>query len=555
MQKRWDVLAVCGLIAFAVLLRCLRLFDSSTYYVYNPDSHFFHWLAQRVMAGEGIPIGTSGVNYTIHSGFAYPAAYMAKALGFVFHLSSIDSLELVWKFLPTAISVISLVVLYFAVAKILGRRVAVFSVLTGALLFNSLFMGVAGNLDRDALTVLLLTVGVMLFYLSRSWRFTIAKRDLGWIVAGFSVLLVQVLLYLEWDLLGAMMLLAIISVYSVLKLLLEYSALLEKEPNLIRRVTIALRRSDLRAFVLVAAINLAAAGVLYSYQSTATLDTIVNIFKGRFLGNVSSVSEGQGLSVRDLIGFQFFLIPIGIGIYLAWKQRNDAMVLFASWFVSFLVLSLFSYRVIVDTVPAACVVSGVGLASIWGAMSSKNTRDIWKQLGILVMVILLVLISSVSAASLNRNNYILAADKNWREALTYLRDSTPQDAVVMSQWSYGYWVLDVAQREPFIDNGYYAYTIPQLRDVGLAYSTSDTSEAAAIMAKNGATYLVFGVQDLDLASSIMGWAGLNNKQDSFPDESLIVRSLNGDFLSGDGLELVYKNSEVVILAFTQPGQT
>jgi hypothetical protein len=91
--------------------------------------------------------------------------------------------------------------------------------------------------------------------------------------------------------------------------------------------------------------------------------------------------------------------------------------------------------------------------------------------------------------------------------------------------------------------------------VGLAYSTSDTSEAAAIMAKNGATYLVFGVQDLDLASSIMGWAGLNNKQDSFPDESLIVRSLNGDFLSGDGLELVYKNSEVVILAFTQPGQT
>ncbi len=553
----WVGLAVCGLAAFAVLLRCLRLFDSSTNYIYNPDSYFFHWLAQRVTVGEAAPSSISGSNYTLHSGFAYPAAYIAKALSFAFHLSPADSLELVWKFLPAAIALISMMILYFAVAKLLGRRVAVFSVLTWALFGEAIFIGAAGNLDRDALSVLLLMVGAMLFCLSRSWRLNIGNRDVGWMVSGLSVLLVQVLLYLEWSIVGAAMLLAIILVYSVLKLLLEYSSLLEKEPNVKQRIATALRKSDLRTFVLVATVNLAAVGLQY-HQSGAVINTVVGIVKGRFTGqfiwNKAYTSEEQGLSFQDLIGFQFFLILMGLGIYLAWKRRNDVMVFFAGWLASFLIVSLFSYRVIIDAVPAICVVSAAGLASLWGIMGSRNGRDLWKQLAILVMVVLLFLIPSVSAARLNQSSYVMAADKDWQQALAYLRENTPQDAVIMSQWSYGYWFLDVAQRRPFVDNGYYSYTIDKLHDVGLAYYTSNPSEAAAIMAKDGATYLVFGKQDLNIPAAIMEWAGVNGKEDSFPENSLIVRSLNGDFVSGDGLELVYRNNEVAILALTQPVQ-
>jgi asparagine N-glycosylation enzyme membrane subunit Stt3 len=384
--------------------------------------------------------------------------------------------------------------------------------------------------------------------------FRSGKRDVGWIFSGFSVLLVQALLYLEWGLMGAAMLLAIVFVYSVLKLVMEYSSLLEKEPGVMRRVAIALRRADLRALVLVGAIDLLAGG-LYSHGITQMFDMVVALMRGKFLWNIAGASEVQGLSFRDLLGFQFFLVPIVLGVYLAWKQKNDAIVFFAGWFVSFLILSFFTYRVIILAVPAACVVSGVGLASLWGIMGSRDRRYLWKQLGILVLLVLLVLISSVSAASLNRNNYILAADKDWQEALVYLRESTPQHAIIMSQWSYGYWILDVAQRQPFVDNGYYGYTTDKLRSVGLAYSTPDASEAAAIMAKCGAPYLVFGKQDLDFAITIMGWAGLSNKEGIFPEDSLLVRSLSGDFLSGEGLELVFKNNEVVILALTQPGQT
>ena len=74
-----DVLGVCGLAAVAVLLRCLRLSDSGSNYIFNPDSYFFNWVSQRVMAGESPPSGTLGVNYTLHSGFAYPAACTGKS--------------------------------------------------------------------------------------------------------------------------------------------------------------------------------------------------------------------------------------------------------------------------------------------------------------------------------------------------------------------------------------------------------------------------------------------------------------------------------------------
>lgn len=553
-ESWWDALQVFILVAVAVLLRCLRLFDSSFNHLYNPDSYFFHWVAQRVMAGEGPPSGTSGANYALNSGFAYPAAYIAKAVGFVFHMSSTDSLDAVFKFLPPAIGIVSMLVLYLFLARVLNKRVAFFSALTWALLFNGIFIGVAGNLDRDALSVLLLMVGAILFYLFRSWKFKIGNREVGWIISGVSVLLLQVLLYLEWSLMGAAMLLAIIFVYSVLKLLLEYSSLLDKEPNVRRRIAIALRRSDLRAFALVAAINILALG-LYSYQPAQMFNTVVAVIRGRFIWNVAGATEEEGLSFRDLLAFQFFLVPMVLGIYQAWKQRNDVIVFFACWFMSFLILSLFVYRVIILAVPATCVVSGVGLASLWGIMASRDAKNLWKQLGISILLVLLVFISTASAASLNGNNYILTADKDWQQALVYLREDTSQDAVIMSQWSYGYWILDVAQRRPFVDNGYYAYTLDRLQDVGLAYSTTDPSEAATIMGKNGTEYLVFGRQDLDFAVTILGWAGLNSEEGTFPDDSLIQRSLNGDFLSGGGLQLVFKNNEVVILALAQPGQT
>ena len=55
--------------------------------------------------------------------------------------------------------------------------------------------------------------------------------------------------------------------------------------------------------------------------------------------------------------------------------------------------------------------------------------------------------------------------------------------------------LDLGQRQPVVDNGYYYWDEKRLDDIAIAYTTTDPSEAAHIMDKYNADYLVFSWLD------------------------------------------------------------
>ena len=178
------MLSLGVLAIYAFLLRCLHLLDRDYYYMVSPDSYFFHWVARGVMAGEppSYPPGAENT-YILHSGLAYPMAYIAKAISYVFNLSSVDSLDLVCKLLPPLLAVISMLVIFLAASKIWGRRVGLLSAFAWAAMSNVVFLGLAGNVDRDGLSILLLMSGAFLFYFSRGWHFYIGHRDVWWIAA------------------------------------------------------------------------------------------------------------------------------------------------------------------------------------------------------------------------------------------------------------------------------------------------------------------------------------------------------------------------------------
>jgi asparagine N-glycosylation enzyme membrane subunit Stt3 len=155
------------------------------------------------------------------------------------------------------------------------------------------------------------------------------------------------------------------------------------------------------------------------------------------------------------------------------------------------------------------------------------------------------------------DNGRLAAGTEWQAALTFLREETPQDAIVMSWWDYGYWILDMADRRPVVDNGYYGWDEKRLEDVSLAYCTSDPSEAARVMQEYGADYLVFSRLEVRTLPVITEYGLGESSGDglSVPREmrdSLFYQSLYGGFKDGGGLTSVYPSSdmadpEVVIL--------
>jgi len=555
----WGLLAVGGLAVCTFAFRCLHLLkDGHYYYILSPDSHFFHWVAKGVMAGEPPPTWPGALNtYTLHSGLAYPLAYLAKAAGYVFGLSNTDALNLVCKFTPPLLAVIGMVVIYLAVVRICDRRVALFSALTWALMLHALFFGAAGYIDRDGLSMLLIMTGAFLFYLSRGWQFRIGGRDVGWLLAGLGVLGIEGILYLEWAFVGPVLLLAVILVYFVVKFLVEYFDRMETEPSTVRRISGAISEVNWQVFAVIILGNIAVAG-LYPHQAASWLDFAIGEVQGKqYVG----VSEMSGLGPADLLAYTFFLIPIVLGIYLAWKKRAEGSIFFFSWFLSMLVLGLFSKRVVLYAAPPACILSGVGLAFLWDWMSGGQSQPL-KKVGVIALLLLLIVFSYGTATFLGSGSVGIAADEDWQDAMAYLRDETPRDSVIISQWSWGYWILDLGERRPVVDNGYYYYDADRLRDVGLAYSTTDPAEAAQIMKKYGANYLVLAKLDKKSATIIMGWANVGEGLKSFPENSLFVRSINGEFESGGGLEVVYRSvpesgaesvseSEVVILGLTE----
>jgi len=555
------LLSIVVLAAVAFLLRCLHLFDANHYYIISPDSYFFHWVARGIMAGQPPPATPgSDITYTLHTGLAYPLAYLAKAVGYVFGSSPAEALSLVSKFLPPVMAVISAILIYLFAARISNRRVALLAVVTWVFLAHPVYFGSAGFLDRDGLSMLLFMTGAFLFYLSGVWHIRIRGRDVGWLIAGAGVLVMEALLYLEWSFAGPVLLLVVIAVYWIVRFVLGYADRMETEPDMKRRLTESIRHVNWSTFALIVIVNILAAGLSF-HQIGSWYGTAVDILRG---GGKESASEAQGMGLGDVIAYQLFLIPMVLGFYVSWKKRAESSIFFSCWFITLFVMAIFARRILIYAAPAACLLSGVGLAFLWDWVKRGQFR-MFKRIGMAVLIVLALFYSLVIALSLPAA-YGMSPDRQWQDALAWLRDNnnTPEDAVVMSQWSWGYWILDLGQRRPVVDNGYYNHDTERLHDVGIVYYTADPAEAAQNMEKYGASYLVFSELDLENAPTIMGWANVGKGLASFPEDSLIVRSLNGEFQSGGGLEVVYRSApepnskttsepEVVILGLTQSG--
>jgi len=562
LSRRWLILlAVGGLAAYAFFLRCVHLLNHNHYYLIRFDSYFFHWFAGKVMAGEPPP-STPGAEdtYILHSGLAYPLAYIAKAISSVFNMPPADALDLASKFLPPFLGIISMLVIYLVAAKIYNRWVGLLSAFAwGAVLHAVMHGGAAGHIDRDVLSILLLMIGAFLFYFSRGWQFRIGKRDIGWLLAGLGVLGVEGLLYLEWSFVGPVLLLVVLAVYFVVRFLVEYTNRLQTEPGTMRRLTAAIREVNWRTFALIIGINIVVVAGLHS-QAASWYDLAVEIIRS---GGRSNIDEMQGVWARgfmDFVNYHFFLIPMAVGLYVAWKRKDEGSIFFSCWFLCLVALSMYSSRILIHAAPAACLLSGVGLAFLWDWGGRSWFKPLLKRFAVVTMVGLMIIFSFVISYNIGSSPR-MAVHEDWQDALTYLRDNTPEDAVIMTWWDYGYWILDLAQRRPVVDNGYYGWQYKTLRYIKKAYLSTENSKAVQIMEKYGADYLIFSELDLDAAPAILAWPDrpqtIDGEYEEFPEDSLVVRSLNGEFESGGGLEVVYRsapNSEVVILKLTQPEQ-
>ena len=569
MSRFTAVILVLAIAAYSFLVRCMHLFNHNHYYIISPDSHFFHWQAEQLLAGKTIPM-------TWHSGLTYPLFYAAKAISFIFGTSSENALSVACKLLPPALGVITVVVIYLGVSKMYNRRVALFSAFVWAVVETSYFIQAAGYIDRDCLTVLLIMIGAFLFYFSRDWHLRLWGVDIGWVLGAVAVVFVAFLLYVEWLWYGVAVLLAILIATVVVEMVAKLwdrlspdlkaqgdffvlpTHLLKEIPGTVKSLNWRPLALVLALCALVGSIN---PGIGYLYHNG------MGIIRDAFYGS-SGVSELHGIGPANVLAYGASIIPILIGLYLTVRYRRRADLLCLGWFGCLCLAGLFASRLFLYISPVVSIIGGLGLASLldFGQLRlslNSITVAIVADMGLFLRysrvaagIVLLVLLILMSSSAYNVGTPPpVAASSDWVDALDYLRDTAPKEAVVMSWWDYGYWILDIADRRPVVDNGLHWRGADE--DVAMVYAATEDGEAVRLMEKYGATYLIFSTVDYRIMSVITEYAiGKSYGDDkSIPQEmkhSLYARSLSDSSEFSGGLERVYPDPavakpEVVIL--------
>jgi len=537
MSKKWVIiLGLSSTIVLALLDRCLHLLNPDHYYILSPDSHFFHWQAERILAGLPIP-------WVLHSGLTYPLAYIAKVLDFISPLSPSDALTITCKILPPVLAVISLIIIYLFAAKIYNRTVGLFSAFTWAILPFACFIGAAGYVDRDGLNTILIMIGAFIFFLSKDWHFKLGRLDVAWIISGLLLTLIAQVLMWQWEWIGGWILLSIMVCFVAVVFLNEclnesYRIIGLMESLSLSRQWFTILK-DIMARVnwrpLILFIPLFILGnFIQGYPITPFSQTIVTATLGLTSGEkavAAQVAELQGITPSFFVSiFNLLLIPMAIGFVIALWKRRQADLFCLSWFLILLFLSLFANRFIISAQPAVCLLSGIGITFLWSTGArwtfqklsklmivlqlaprgvyfihpdSLPGRRLWRA-GVVFLLVIMIFYNSWGYYYLGSNQRV-AADNNWQDALIYLKDNTPEDARIMSWWDYGYWILDLTHRDPLVDNGYHLYTYKKLHDIGLVYFTSESSQVVQIMQKYECDYLILSRVEVGVLPAITAY--------------------------------------------------
>jgi len=549
-----NILALAILAAFLAFLRSLHLFNNSGhYYLLTPDSYFFHWLAERIMNGQGLPPDApADAIYALHSGLAYPLAYLGSLA------DGESGLDLVCKILPIVLGLIGMVIFYFIGARIFNRGVGLFAAFTWVTMMHTSLVTTAGFIDRDALSMLLITGGAALFYFSCGWRYKVGRWDIGWLLVGIGIVAIEAILYLEWVFIGPVLLFAILTANVIGGSIAQY-VVLDKGKKVWRRIRQAVENVNWRSFSLVFLINMIvlivgsalSAGGESIFASLGNLAEALGAKADETAGIVAT--EMQRVTLGDILaGYHLFLIPLIVGIVQVIKNPTRGGIFFLCWFVVILVLSVFSKRVLLYAAPAAVVLSAIGLAFLWDWMSSGGVKFL-KKTGVVALIGLILILSTAVAATVDSAGTTTSPDADWQEAMAYLRTQTPEESKIMALWSYGYWILDLGERRPLTDNGLYDYTREKLEDTALTYHITDPEEIVQLLLKHGCDYLIFAEQDFLSETTYIGWDTEERGKKALPEDAISVRSLAGDFTSENGLAVRYRDADggIVILGLEE----
>jgi asparagine N-glycosylation enzyme membrane subunit Stt3 len=240
---------------------------------------------------------------------------------------------------------------------------------------------------------------------------------------------------------------------------------------------------------------------------------LVLIF-GSLFSRISPDSIMQG---TNFISQVVYIVSIsGFVLYFFWLYLNNKKIEVSPSEVVLLSLSIFilltvraSMRHIFAITPLFCLFIGYLIARIYSYLV-KNKGEIIKPVFYVLLILSLIggtysIYNFERATSIQAKQVGSSANYQWQNAMAWVRENTPQGAIVIHWWDYGYWVQYLGKRPSVTDGGHFIPFWDHLIGRYLL-TTPDSNTAFSLMKTYNASYLLIDPTDLGKypAYSIIG---------------------------------------------------
>lgn len=272
---------------------------------------------------------------------------------------------------------------------------------------------------------------------------------------------------------------------------------------------------------------------------------------GIFFSNYSASSILNG---DNFISKLFFF---GSGILFVWflakllyknELKIDSVpILIFSWMILMLIGARGAARLLFVITPFFCFIVG------WNYLFIKkrlNQKDELKKMAVIILLILLVtasifsLINLIKISNAQAQYTIPSADYQWQNAMSWVRENTPENSVFVHWWDYGYWIQSLGKRPTVTDGGHAAGDNGDHYIGRYILTTQNPETALSFMKTHDVSYLLIDQTDLGKYSAYSR-IGSDMEYDRFSYMPLGTRDSSQTQETGNEMINVYPLSGVV----------
>lgn len=281
----------------------------------------------------------------------------------------------------------------------------------------------------------------------------------------------------------------------------------------------------------------------FSLALSFGINSVVADISGRYLSVINPFYREEEIIVASVAehattswGMFFYdlhamVVLFPAGMYLAFQRRREEDLLLILLGITTVYMAASMVRLIAMFTPVACLMSGFALSTIYDPLSKlvlgeqslvvKRRRAIVKRIlgkesaaAVLILTGLILFFSfshGMTVAVYSGAPQFVPRDRygnfyfDWEEAFIFMRDKLPADAVVVSWWDYGYWIMVRGNKTTVVDNA--TLNTTQIALVGRALTATNETESLEILRRFNATHVLvyFGHNDANLHGDEGKW--------------------------------------------------